>query len=351
MFTGLDVFLAPVDDLRRQLDGDLLALDRLFNQKPAQSENLVELRQLLERRLTLDEEYVQLRRLNDLQATANEIPPGGERLVQQIRDGITGMAAYETALLTRQRVEEAAISVRFQGMMTLAGTTSLLILYFAFLALRRQTTARGQAERALRESEARFRRLFEQAPIGMALVARDLRFVEVNESLCQMLGYGRSELLGSMIANITPPDDLDSDASTARRLFAGDIQSYTIERRFLKKHGDVTWGRLSAFVVHAADGSPIQAVGILEDVTERHESEVEREQAFREIARLRDQLERERDYLREEVDDTLHFREIVGRSREIKQVLSRVKSVAGKRFHRSPKWGPSRPTPCRPVLG
>jgi PAS domain S-box-containing protein len=87
-------------------------------------------------------------------------------------------------------------------------------------------TARKQAEEALRESEQRFRRVFEDGPIGMALVGVDFQIMEVNPALCQMLGYTAAELLLIDIADITHPDDFAKDLALAEQLVSGAIPMY-----------------------------------------------------------------------------------------------------------------------------
>tara|TARA_B100000315_G_scaffold252477_1_gene289383 strand:+ start:303 stop:2240 length:1938 start_codon:yes stop_codon:yes gene_type:complete len=166
LFTGLEFFLDPVDQRRQTLDANLRSLDASLAEKPAQLERLAELRVLLERRLALNEEYIQTRRVNDTQTAADAIPPGGELLVQQIRDRLSAMAAFELGLLAQQQETAAIISTRALDMMTLAGVISLLILSFAFLALRRQVIQREQAEDSLHAVEDQLRQSQKMEAIG-----------------------------------------------------------------------------------------------------------------------------------------------------------------------------------------
>src|SRR5215470_17971791 len=85
---------------------------------------------------------------------------------------------------------------------------------------------------ALRESEARFRVIFENAAIGIARVAPDGSWLEVNQRLCDIVGYTRNELMTKTFSDITHPDDLESDWKQARRLLAGEIENYLIEKRY-----------------------------------------------------------------------------------------------------------------------
>jgi PAS domain S-box-containing protein len=130
-------------------------------------------------------------------------------------------------------------------------------------------TKRKLAETRLRESEERFKSAFDHAAIGMALVGRDGRFLKVNASLCRIVGYSEEELLALSFQEITHPADLDADLALATRLFAGEIPSYQMEKRYLNKSGGIIWVLLSGSVVRAADGSVLYGIAQIQDITER----------------------------------------------------------------------------------
>jgi PAS domain S-box-containing protein len=105
----------------------------------------------------------------------------------------------------------------------------------------RDVTKRKQTEEALEESERRFRNSFRDAAIGMALVGTDGRWLQVNRSLCKILGYSEGELLGKTFQDITHPDDLEADVEQVRRMLAGEIETYQKEKRYFHKDGHVVW--------------------------------------------------------------------------------------------------------------
>jgi PAS domain S-box-containing protein len=105
-------------------------------------------------------------------------------------------------------------------------------------------TERKQAETTLRESEERFRRVFEEGPLGLALVGRDYRFLKVNGALCQMVGYSEAELVQTAFTDITHPEDIRADVELAEQLFKREIPFYRIEKRYMKKTGEIIWVRL-----------------------------------------------------------------------------------------------------------
>jgi diguanylate cyclase (GGDEF)-like protein/PAS domain S-box-containing protein len=134
-------------------------------------------------------------------------------------------------------------------------------------------TERRRVETALRESEQRFRRSFDDAAIGMALVAPDGRFLRANRSLCENVGYSEEELLGKTFQDITHPDDLEKDLDHLRRMLAGEIRTYQIEKRYFHKEGHVVWALLSVSLVHGEEGEPLYFVSQIQNVTERKRAE------------------------------------------------------------------------------
>jgi two-component system, sensor histidine kinase and response regulator len=134
-------------------------------------------------------------------------------------------------------------------------------------------TDRKRAEEGLRQSEERFRTAFDHAAIGMSLVALDGRFLRVNPALCRLTGYSESELLDKTFQEITHPDDLAADLAQVDRLLAGEIRAFHMEKRYLRKDGEIIWIRLSSALVRDAQGAPLHSIGQLEDITERKRAE------------------------------------------------------------------------------
>src|SRR5271157_257701 len=130
-----------------------------------------------------------------------------------------------------------------------------------------------QADRRIRESEERFRKVFEQGPIGMGLVGTDGRFLVVNPQLRQMLGYTEDELTRFTFVDITHPDHVTQDLEAVRRLYAGEIPYYKAEKRYIKKDGDIRWGNLTAAAIRNAEGKLLYTLPMIEDITERKRAE------------------------------------------------------------------------------
>lgn len=134
-------------------------------------------------------------------------------------------------------------------------------------------TEQFEIARALERSEARFRATFEQAAVGIAHVAPDGRWLRVNQKLCDIVGYPRAELLTKTFQDITHLDDLNADLGQVRRMLAGELQTYSMEKRYIRKEGRIVWINLTVSLVRAPDGAPDYFISVIEDVDARHRAE------------------------------------------------------------------------------
>ncbi len=143
----------------------------------------------------------------------------------------------------------------------------------ARVVLARDLTGERRAQRALQESERRFRAALEHAPIGMALVGLDGRWLEANRALCRLTGYTETELRASAFQQITHPDDLYADLAHVGRLLAGEAEWYAMEKRYIRKDGTIVWVLLTASLVRDPDGEPLHFISQIQDITERRAAE------------------------------------------------------------------------------
>ena len=124
-------------------------------------------------------------------------------------------------------------------------------------------------EQKLRESEDRFRKIFEEGPLGMAIVSPDLQFLKVNSKLCRMLGYSQQELTGLGVADVTPPDDIPGQLQILKKLYNGDMPCIDLDRRYVRKEGCAICAHLTAAVIRDEDGAPLCSLAMVEDITRR----------------------------------------------------------------------------------
>src|SRR5919107_496957 len=197
-------------------------------------------------------------RLGDL------LPSSTPENVQYLKDFVR--SGYRLADTESQEVDRHGDTKYFLNNLTGIVESGFLMRVWG---TQRDITERKQAEEELRESEERFRGTFEQATVGIAHVATDGHWLRVNRRLCDIVGYEKEELLGLTFQDITPPDDLEADLGGARRLLAGEIETYSREKRYFRKDGSIVWIYLTVSLVRSPLGEPRYFISVTEDITER----------------------------------------------------------------------------------
>ncbi len=134
-------------------------------------------------------------------------------------------------------------------------------------------TERKRVEEELNKSEARLRSYFELSSAGIAITSPTAGWIEVNDSLCKMLGYSREELLQTTWTKLTYFDDLEIDLIHFNRVLKGEIDGYSIDKRFICKDGKIIWTNLSVRCVRLSDGKVDYFVALLFDISERKRTE------------------------------------------------------------------------------
>ena len=147
-------------------------------------------------------------------------------------------------------------------------------VFLAISCLRSIREMRSIANRtaALEASEQGFRQIFEEAPIGMAVVGLDESFNQVNRTLCQMVGYSESELTQSTTIDITFEDDIPQGKQNAEELLTGGPRP-SVERRYIRKNGEVLWITRTACLMRDVDGQPRNFLIMVEDISDRKRGE------------------------------------------------------------------------------
>ncbi len=134
-------------------------------------------------------------------------------------------------------------------------------------------TDRKRTEEELRESEERFRGAFQYSAIGMAIVSPKGAWVKVNRSICSIVGYSEDELSTMTFQDITHPDDLDSDLKYVRQMLAGEIEAYTMEKRYFHKNGGIVWVLMSVALVRDGAGAPLYFISQIQNITDSKQAE------------------------------------------------------------------------------
>jgi PAS domain S-box-containing protein len=129
---------------------------------------------------------------------------------------------------------------------------------------------RHRAHEALRQSEERFRRIFEDSPIGMTIAGIDAPFLRANRVVCDILGYSEEELKHLTFDQIAHPDDLAKTLESTGKLFRGEDPHSGLVKRLLTKSGEAVWVKLTATLIRDDRGNLLHQVGMIEDLTEQY---------------------------------------------------------------------------------
>ena len=224
--------------------------------------------------------------------TEETLGAGADRLVETVQQQpawsdvpivlLTDRGADSPAALwAMDRLGNVTVLERPVRMITLIST-----LRTALKARRRQVELRRQTE-ALRDSEENFRSMFAVSSVGIAqadIAAR--RFIRVNAAFCAMTGYTEAELLALNVDELNHPDDRATDSALFGRLVRGETPDYRSEKRYVRKDGRVIWVLASGNVVRDAEGRPLHAWAVVQDITARKEAE----NGLREADRRKDEF-------------------------------------------------------------
>ncbi len=137
----------------------------------------------------------------------------------------------------------------------------------------RDVTEQKERKKELEEEKKRFEAIFKNSPVGIALVDDEPEIIKTNEAFSEMLGYDKEELEGMNIEKITHQEDYEREAEYVNKLREGKLQNFQIEKRYLKKSGEVLWATLTTNIVRDEDGNYLFGLGIIQDTTERKKVE------------------------------------------------------------------------------
>jgi PAS domain S-box-containing protein len=171
--------------------------------------------------------------------------------------------------------------------------------------VKQRTAELSKTNEALSRSEERFRSYFEQGLMGMAVSAHDKRWVEINDRLCEILGYRRDELLQIKYTDLMHPGDLKASNKVYQGLMSGEIDHCTAERRYIRKDGNVVYLTTFAKCFHSPDGKADHIFALFEDVTQNKKAQQALQKEHRTLKHLLQSSDHERQLIAYEIHDGL----------------------------------------------
>ena len=193
-----------------------------------------------------------------------------EAIVQQAPQQIAEHVGRRTAMLTSVAMAQLRRIDELEAAASALSSTNDRLRHETAERERVAKEARA-AERGLREVRERFESAFDNAPIGMALIAMDGRWLQVNDALCRITGYTQDALRATTLRAMTHPDEVEIDAESLQQLLSGEIASYQVEKRYRHAWGHHVWVLVTTSIVRDEDRVPLYAVTQVQDISERKE--------------------------------------------------------------------------------
>lgn len=224
----------------------------------------------------------------------------GEDLIQEVMQGGRDWFQVEKRYIRKD-------GEVFWTRLTVSAVRDLQGNVLYFVGLIDDIDAQKKALESLKDSEERFRAMFDNFSIAVGLMGLDRSVIDANPALCKLLGYTREELIGRNPSLVTHPDDFWESTRHFEELLAGEVDHFVSERRYVRKNGEVFWAQVSMSMVHHVDGSPNYLVGLLLDIDAQ-------KQAQKKLA------EQEAEYLQ-----NLHQR-VAERTRDLAEINRQLKA-------------------------
>ena len=152
-------------------------------------------------------------------------------------------------------------------------------------------TEQNIKDKKIKENEAKLKKIFNYSGIGIARVGLNGEWLEVNDKLCQIIGYGKEELLNVTFQDITYPDDLDKDLEYVNKMINQEIDSYEMVKRYIKKDASLIWIKLTVTIILKEDGKPNYFISIIQDINDEKLNDERLEKKNQELVSLKNALD------------------------------------------------------------
>jgi two-component system, cell cycle sensor histidine kinase and response regulator CckA len=288
LITGNTSYLESYFDADGEINENLKRLRNLTADNPNQQEQISLLEQKIIKRLELLQQGLSLRQQQGFAPAQELVMSGrGKKVMDEIRQIIKEMQQAENSLLEKRSQLSQASSQQTIATFTLAAILNFALIVALYIFIRRYISQNQKSQQALKNSEQQFRATFNQAAVGIAHVALNGKWLLVNEKICEIVGYSREELLNLTFQDITHPDDLDTDLEYIRQILANKIQTYSMEKRYIKKDGDRIWVNLTVSLVRESSREPKYFISVVEDITKRKQAEQALQISLKDLADMK----------------------------------------------------------------
>jgi PAS domain S-box-containing protein len=275
LISGQARHLGPYDLALARIPATLRRLEEMLANTPEQEQRIESLEPRIAAQLAILGKAVTARRQNELSPEeAIVLTDRGKDLMDEIRAQIDDTEAVARQRLNERMTLAASSAWRATALLWTAMVMILTMLALSFRQVATEMTLRRRTERALRETEQRFRGAFESAPFGMALISLEGRWLEVNPALCKILDRRADELIGALIEAVFDFGDFEEQRNLKESLISGAIAFYLQELPFAEKAVQARWARLSVSAVRDHYGSPIHLIAQVEDITTQRQAEL-----------------------------------------------------------------------------
>ncbi|MFH0794738.1 MAG: CHASE3 domain-containing protein, partial [bacterium] len=257
LLTEKESYLEPYHAAIKVVDSQVTALRRMVADNPKQLARLDSVVSQIDDEFKTLTEIIGIQKKEGFKAAQAQVLKDQEKLaMDDIRKKLLEMKNEEQTLLA-QRSERTAFGVKLATAVFLFGVLIALgVIGFSVLVINRDFSERGKAEERLAQSELRFRSIFEKSGLGIALTDMQGRIIQSNPSLQELLGYSREELEQRSCEEFVYPADQHTDTGVFREVAAGKRESFTQEKRIVRKNGELFWGRVTVAPIRGESGSP-----------------------------------------------------------------------------------------------
>jgi PAS domain S-box-containing protein len=275
LISGQTRHLGPYDFALPRIPATLRRLEETLANTPEEVQRIASLRPRIAALLAILDKAITARRRNKLSSEeAIELTDRGKDLMDEIRAQIDSTEAVAHQRLNERMALAASSAWRATAMLWTAAALILTFLALSFRQVAAEMTLRRGTERALRESEQRFRGAFESAAFGMAIISMEGRWAEVNRALCEILDRHANELIGASLEAVFDFGNVEEQRNLHESLFSGAIAFYRQELPFAQKGVQGRWARLSVSAVRDHKGRPIHLIAQVEDITTQRQAEL-----------------------------------------------------------------------------